>query len=157
MIGPATMSETRSACWSVNDFGTISPITTWKKLRMTNAAMTEMVVATPVCQLRGKRSSAEPRMSDTTGSPMAPSARLESVTPSWIAEMKRGGLSTSAQHAGRGTAALGLQLLEAGAANRDKRVLGGDEESVRRDNQRHRHELEGGCHHVLGTSSLKRA
>ena len=62
-----------------------------------------------------------------------------------------------AQHAGRGTAALGLQLLEAGAANRDKRVLGGDEESVRRDNQRHRHELEGGCHHVLGTSSLKRA
>ena len=88
---------------------------------------------------------------------MAPSARLESVTPSWIAEMNRGGLSTQAQHPGRGTAALGLQLLEAGAANRDERVLGGDEESVRRDNQRHRHELEGGCHHVLGTSSLKRA
>ena len=78
----------------MNDFGTISPITTWKKLRTTNAAMTEMVVATLVCQLSGRRSRGERRISDTTGSPIAPSARLESVTPSWIAEMNRGGLST---------------------------------------------------------------
>jgi len=46
------------------------------------AAMTAIVVVTLVCQLSGRRSSGERRMRDTTGSPMAPRARLESVTPS---------------------------------------------------------------------------
>ena len=30
LIGPAARSATRSGCWSVYDFGTISPMTTWK-------------------------------------------------------------------------------------------------------------------------------
>ena len=54
-----------------------------------------MVSATPVCQLWGRASSGRLRSPDTTGSPIAPSARLESVTPSWIDEMKRGGASSS--------------------------------------------------------------
>src|SRR5690242_17728886 len=56
--------------------------------------MTAIVVATPWCQLCGSRSSGDFRRRETTGSPMAPRARLESVTPSWIDEMKLDGLSS---------------------------------------------------------------
>ena len=50
-----------------------------------------MVTATPPCQLSGSQPSGVSSRFEMTGSPMAPSARLESVTPSWMAEMKRAG------------------------------------------------------------------
>ena len=55
--------------------------------------MAVTVSAMPVCHGSPSRFSGASSRLDTTGSPIAPSARLDRVTPSWMAEMKRAGLA----------------------------------------------------------------
>ena len=113
-----------------------------------------MVVATLVWRSRGSRSIGFFRSSETTGSPMAPSARLESVTPELDGRDEPRGVVQQHEHAARALDTLGLELLQAGAPDGDQCVLGGNEERVCRNDNQYREKLNGD-QHGLGTSSLK--
>ncbi len=80
--GPETTRAAASECCSAMPFGTSSPITTWRYVISRKAIRNASTPARKGSKTRAR-----------TGSPMAPMARLVSVTPSCMAAMKRGGLA----------------------------------------------------------------
>ncbi len=78
----------------------------------------------------------------STCSPSAPMARLEIVTPSCIAEMKRGGSLVIRTHRSRAPVAFVLELQDARSPRRDEAVFGRDEERVHQDEAGERQHLE---------------
>jgi hypothetical protein len=80
--GLETARAVRSGWPSAMPFGTSSPITTWRYVTIRSATMTASTDAMTSSSFRA-----------STCSPRAPIARLETVTPSCIAAMKRGGFA----------------------------------------------------------------
>ena len=78
--GVDTQSAMRSGCPSAIPFGTSSPSTTCRYVTISSATITARIEAITVS-----------RWCASTCSPRAPIPRLVMVTPSCIAEMKRGG------------------------------------------------------------------
>ena len=137
-IGTASASARSSAFCSATAFGTSSPTTTLRYVRMEN----EITNATP----RGRNS----KYWETSGSPTTPRAMLRTVIPTWTVEMKRTGSSIIRSAVLAARLPLLRALLEAGAARGDERVLGGDEDRV----AQHEHEDGDGTPNVAHRVSL---
>ena len=76
--------------------GTISPTVTWKNASSRIARIEAMLKASPSDTALGSQSNAPSIRPEMTGSPTAPSTRLEVVTPSCTAEMNLAGLLSRA-------------------------------------------------------------
>ena len=133
--GADTQSAVPSACPSATPFGTSSPITTWKKVRIRYARRTASTVAINVSNAF-----------ESACSPSAPMPSEVSVTPSCIAVMNCDGSLVILQHRPRAPVALVVELDDPRAARRDERVLGRDEEAVEQHEQPDADQLESECH-----------
>ena len=119
-----------------------------------NARITEIVVATPVCQVA--RQPVEGLLQELGHDRLANRAKRQAGQrdpeldrgdePRWIVQ--------EVEHAPRAPNSLRLQFLQAGAAHRHEGIFCGNEERVRRNDHHHSQKL-GGDQHGLGTSSLK--
>ena len=118
--GRASATAIGSAFWRATAFGTSSPSTTERYVRIANAMRNATVFESG--------GSMNP---ESSGSPMAPSRIPETVIPTWTVLMNRTGSSIRRSARSRTDAALLRALLEPAPPRGDERVLRRDEDRVR--------------------------
>ena len=84
--GGVSQRATFSGCESAAPRGTSSPNTTWKKVTIASATVTAMPTRTERVTVQGSDGKCMANQPARELSVSAPSARLATVTPSWLAE-----------------------------------------------------------------------
>ena len=129
--GTASTIASASAFCSATAFGTSSPSTTERYVRIANAMRNATVVE-----------SGGSMRSEISGSPMAPRRIAKIVIPTWTIEMKRTGSSMSRSAVSRAAAAALGALLEPRPPRGDQRVLGRHEDRVPQHEEEHDEDAE---------------